>query len=103
MKLGLEERSNIIFKKKCYGCFQKVLRMHNAKNCTNRKVCKVCYSKHPTTLHGLVLRKGNSQKKPEKQNFEETSENENVSGNDRFNMCISEYRFSSYKYECSAC
>ena len=47
----------------CYGCYQKVSRMHNAKNCTNRKVCKVCNGKHPTTLHGLVLRKDNSQKR----------------------------------------
>ena len=41
---------------------QKVSRMHNGKNRTNRKVCKVCNGKHPTTLHELVLRKGNSQK-----------------------------------------
>ena len=52
--------------------------MHNAKKCTNRKVCKVCNGKHPTTLHGLVLRKDNSQKKSEKQNVEE---NQSVSGN----------------------
>ena len=64
LKLGIEERSKMIFKKKlCYGCYQKVSRMHNAKNCTNRKVCKVCNGKHPTTLHGLVLRKDNSQKR----------------------------------------
>ena len=31
------------------------------KNSTNRKVCKVCSSKHPATLHGLVLKKGNSE------------------------------------------
>ena len=63
LKLGIEERSKMIFKKKlCYGCYQKVSRMHNAKNCTNRKVCKVCNGKHPTTLHGLVLRKDNWQK-----------------------------------------
>ena len=93
----------MIFKKKlCYGCYQKVSRMHNAKNCTNRKVCEVCNGKHPTTLHGLVLRKDNSQKKSEKQNVEER-ENQNVSGNQRFNMCISECGFSSYNYEHSAC
>ena len=49
--------------------------MHNAKNCTNRKVCNVCNGKHPTTLYGLVLREDNSQ------NVEETSENHNVSKN----------------------
>ena len=64
-----------------YGCYQKVSRMHNAKYCTNRKVCKVSNDKHPTTLHGLVLRKDNSQKKSEKQNDEATSENQSVSGN----------------------
>ena len=31
------------------------------KNSTNRKVCKVCSSKHPATLHGLVLKEGNSE------------------------------------------
>ena len=72
----------MIFKKKlCYGCYQKVSRMHNAKNYTNRKVCKACNGKHPTTLHELVLRKDNSIKKSEKQNIEETPENQNVSGN----------------------
>ena len=59
LKLGIEERSKMIFKKKCYGCYQKVPRMRSAKNCTNRKVFKMCNGKHPTTLHGLVLRKDN--------------------------------------------
>ena len=82
LKLSIEERSKMIFKKKlCYGCYQKVSIMHNAKNCTNRKVCKVCSGKHPTTLHGLILRKDNSQERSEKQKVEETSENQNVSGN----------------------
>ena len=89
MKLGLEERRKVIFKKKCYGCFQKVPRMHNAKNCTNRKVCKVCNGKHPTTLHGLVLRKDNSQKMSEKQNIEEMLENQNESGNHKDLTCAS--------------
>ena len=89
MKLGLEERSKVIFKKKCFGCFQKVPRMHNAKNCTNRKVCKVCNGKHPTTLHGLVLRKDNSQKMSEKQNIEEMLENQNASGNHKDLTCAS--------------
>ena len=63
--------------------------MHNAKNCTNRKVCKVCNGKHPTTLHGLVLRKDNSQKRSEKQNIEETAENQSVSGNHKDLTCAS--------------
>ena len=70
LKLSIEERNKMIFKKKlCYGCYQKVSRMYNAKNCTNRKICKVCSGKHPTTLHGLVLRKDNSQKKSENKYF----------------------------------
>ena len=90
LKLNIEERSKMIFKKKlCYRCYQKVSRMHNAKNCTNRNVCKVCSGKHPTTLHGLVLRKGNSQEKLEKQKVEETSENQNVSGNHKDLTCTS--------------
>ena len=63
--------------------------MHNAKNCTNRKVCKVCNGKHPTTLHGLVLRKDNSQKMSEKQNIEEMLENQNESGNHKDLTCAS--------------
>ena len=63
--------------------------MHNAKNCTNRKVCKVCNGKHPTTLHGLVLGKDNSQKKSEKQHVEEMSENQNVSENHKDLTCAS--------------
>ena len=90
LKLGVEERSKMIFKKKlCHGCYQKVSRMHNAKNCTNRKVCKVRNGKHPTTLHGLVLKNDNSQKNLEKQNVEETSENQSVSGNHKDVTCAS--------------
>ena len=79
LKLGIEERSKMIFKKKlCYGCYRKVSRIHNAKYCTNRTVCTVCNDKHRTTLHGLVLRKDNS--KPE---------NQNVSGNHKDLTCPS--------------
>ena len=63
--------------------------MHNTNNCTNRKVCKVCNGKHPTTLHGLVLRKDNSQKMSEKQNIEEMLENQNESGNHKDLTCAS--------------
>ena len=63
LKLGIQERSKMIFiKNGCYGCYQRVSRMHNAKNCTNRNVCKVCNGKDATTLYGLVLRNDNSQK-----------------------------------------
>ena len=80
----------MIFKNKlCYGCYQKVSRIHNAKNCTNRKVYKVCSGTHPTTLHGLALRKDNNQEKSEKQKVEETSENQNVSGNHKDLTCAS--------------
>ena len=50
--------------------------MHNAKYCTNRTVCKVCNDKHPTTLHGLVLRK-------------DKSENQDVLGNHKDLTCLS--------------
>ena len=54
----LEERSKLIFKKKlCYGCFQEVKKNHNAKNCSKRRLCKVCSGKHPTTLHGYIRKK----------------------------------------------
>ena len=45
----LEERSKLVFKKKlCYGCFQEIKKDHNAKNCSKRRLCKVCNGKHPT-------------------------------------------------------
>ena len=82
LKPSIQERSKMIFKKKlCYGCNQKDSRTHNVKSCTNRKVCKASSGKHPITLNGLVLKRGNSEKKSEKQVVEETSENQNLSWN----------------------
>ena len=75
--------------RKCYGCYQKVSKVHNAKIWTNGKVYKVCNGKHPTILHGMGLRKDNSQKNSEKQNVEETSENQNASGNYKELTCAS--------------
>ena len=54
----LEERGKLLYKRKlCYGCFEEVTMEHNAKSCANRRICKVCNSKHPTTLHGYVRKK----------------------------------------------
>ena len=45
----LEERSKLVFKKHfCYGCFHETKKDHNAKNCSKRRLCKVCNGKHPT-------------------------------------------------------
>ena len=64
-------------------------KVHNAKIWTNGKVYKVCNGTHPTILHGMGLRKDNSQKNSEKQNVEETSENQNASGNYKELTCAS--------------
>ena len=54
----LEERSKLLYKRKlCYGCFEEVTKEHNVKSCANRRICKVCNGKHPTTLHGYVRKK----------------------------------------------
>ena len=54
----LEERRNLVFKKKlCYGCFQEIKKVHNAKNCSKRRLCKVCNGKLPTTLHDYIRKK----------------------------------------------
>ena len=46
-------------------------------------------AKHPTILHGLVLKKNNFVEKLEKQNVEETSEKQNASGNHKGLTCAS--------------
>ena len=54
LKLSVEERCKMVYKKRlCYGCYKNISKIHNGKNCTNRRICKVCGEKHPTTMHGL--------------------------------------------------
>ena len=30
---------------------------HNARTCSNRRICTICNQKHPTSLHGYVAKK----------------------------------------------
>ena len=54
----LEERSKLLYKRKlCYWCFEEVTKEHNVNSFANRRICKVCNDKHPTTLHGYVGKK----------------------------------------------
>ena len=54
----LVERSRLPYKRKlCYGCFEEITKEHNAKSWANRRICKVCNGKHPTTPHAYVRKK----------------------------------------------
>ena len=58
LQQALEKRSKLVFKKKLfYGCFQEIKKDHNAKNCSNTRLCKVSNGKHPTALHGYIRKK----------------------------------------------
>ena len=61
-KQTVEERSRTLAKTKlCYGCYMLITADHNARTCSNRRVCKICNQKHPTGLHGSVpKRRGGS-------------------------------------------
>ena len=53
LQFDLQERSKWLFHNKlCYGCLSAISVNHNARNCKNRKECKVCKKRHPTSLHG---------------------------------------------------
>ena len=52
LQLDLQERSKWLFHNKlCYGCLSAISVSHNGSNCKNRKECKVCNKRHPTSLH----------------------------------------------------
>ena len=39
------------------GCLKPISKTHAARNCNQRRACKVCNEKHPTSLHGFKLKK----------------------------------------------
>ena len=58
LQFDLHERSKWFFHKKLrYGCLSAICVNHNARNCKNRKECKVCKKRHPTSLHGYKAEK----------------------------------------------
>ena len=58
LQFDLQERSKWLFHNKlCYGCLSAISVNQNARNCKNRKECKVCKKKQPTFLHGYKAEK----------------------------------------------
>ena len=59
---SVDERSKYLSTKKfCYGCLKPISKTHTARNCNQRRACKVCNEKHPTSLHGFKLEKKTNQ------------------------------------------
>ena len=55
MTKSIEERSKLLARKKlCYGCYKTMSMSHNARNCSDRRICQICKKKHPTGLHGYT-------------------------------------------------
>ena len=88
----LQERSKLFFHNKlCYGCLSASYVNHNARNCNNRKECKVCKKRHPTSLHGYK-----AGKRKAKQQDSNSSEESKVTVNcstantksDVISMCV---------------
>ena len=58
LQFDLQKRSKWLFHNKlCYGCLSAISVNHNGRNCKNRKECKVCQKRHPTSLHGYEAEK----------------------------------------------
>ena len=69
MSLTVEGRSKVLFKNKlCYGCYGCISKDHSARNCKQRRSCKICKEKHLTGLHGF---------KPKKEGVKQDSGNGN--------------------------
>ena len=48
----VEERKDYLFKNRlCFSCYQPISYSHSARNCRQRRTCKVCKGSHPTSLH----------------------------------------------------
>ena len=58
MKKNLKKKTKLLAREKCsYGCYQSMSKNHNAKNCTQRLVCRTCNKNHPTGMHEYYVRK----------------------------------------------
>ena len=94
MILKKRKTSKTVYKKKlCYGCLGNISKVHNAKSCDNRRMCKVCSGRHPTVLHGLKIqkykKKGNNEDIDTKEDkAEEVKCASTNTGSDVINMCI---------------
>jgi len=53
----VDERSQIIRENRlCYGCLQPMTIDHNSRSCKQRRTCKTCDKRHPTSLHGYRIK-----------------------------------------------
>ena len=58
LHFDLQERSKWLFRTKlCYDFVSAISVNQNARSYKNRKVCKVCKRRHPTSLHGYKAQK----------------------------------------------
>ena len=69
----------------CYGSISEISANHNARNFKNRKECKVCKKRHPTSLHG-----NKAEKSKDKQPYGNSSEESNVNG-----YCLVQHKLSN--------
>ena len=53
MKWKYKGGENSYLNKLCYGCYEKILQSHTARNCPIRRTCKIFAGKRKTGLHGL--------------------------------------------------
>ena len=61
LQFDIQKRSKWFFHNKlCSGCLSAIFVSHNARNFKNRKECKVCKKRHPTSLHGYKVEKSKS-------------------------------------------
>ena len=59
---SVDERSKYLSTKKlCYGCLKPISKTHTTRSCNQRRTCKVCSEKNPTSLHGFKLKKKTNQ------------------------------------------
>ena len=89
----VQDRSKTIFKKKlCSRCLAAISKDHYSKKRYNRRSCKVCNRRHPTTLRGVKLDKNyKANIKDEKSNGEQNEKMKCASINtysDVVSMCI---------------
>ena len=59
---SVDERSKYLSTKKlCYGCLKPISKIHTTRNYNQRRACKVCNEKHPTSQNGFKLTKKTNQ------------------------------------------
>ena len=92
LQFDLQERCKWLFHNKLsYGCLSVISVNHNARNCKNRKECKVCKKRLPTSLHGYKAKKSKV-KQPDGNSSEESKVNVNcATANTKYDvisMCV---------------